>query len=83
MNRSLNKLSEAWRNTDVSTVMSGHLALGETDKNVFDLSTIREPITTTKEVILSPFKMQTMHGVSKVTDHVKWVHVIMEPREQG
>ena len=27
--------------------------------------------------------MQTMPGVSKVTGHIKWVHVIAELREQG
>ena len=36
-----NKLSEAWRNMYVSTVMAGQLILGETAKDVFNLSTIK------------------------------------------
>ena len=81
--QNFNKLSEAWRNTYVSTVMAGQLALSETAKNVFDLPTVRGPINTTKEVILSPFEMQTMPGSSKVMGHIKQVHVIIDPREQG
>ena len=81
--QNLNELSEAWRNTYVSTVMAGQLALSESAKNVFDLSTVRWPLTTTMEVILSPFETQTVPGTSKVKSHVKWVHVIVEPREQG
>ena len=76
-------LNEAWRNTYVSTVMAGQLALGEVVKNVFDLSTVMGLITTKKEVIKSPFEMQTMPGISKVTGHIKWVDIITEPREQG
>ena len=40
-------------------------------------------ITTPKEVILSPFEMQTMPGFNKVMGHVKPVHVITEPRQQA
>ena len=44
------ELSEAWRDTYVSTVMAGQLTLGKTAKDVFDLSTVKGLITTTKEV---------------------------------
>ena len=40
-------------------------------------------ITTSQEVTLAPFEMQNVAGVSKVTGHIKWVHVIEEPKEQG
>ena len=63
--------------------MAGQLALGETVKDVFDLSTVKGLITTTKEVILFPFEMKTVSSVSKVTGHAEWVHVITEPREKG
>ena len=38
-------------------------------------------IATTNEVILSPFEMQTMPDISKVTGYGKQVHVITEPKE--
>ena len=81
--QNFNKLSEALRNMYVSTAVAGQLTLGETVKDVFDLSTIKALITTTKEVHPSPFEMQTMPCISKVTGHVKQVHVITQPGEQG
>ena len=59
------------------------MALDKTAENVFDLSTVRELITTPKEVILSPSETQTMPGISKIMGHIKRVHVITEPREQS
>ena len=61
----------------------GQLALSETAKNVFNLSTVKGPIITSKEVTQFPFEMQTVSSVSKVIGHIRWVHVIAEPREQG
>ena len=81
--QNFNELMEAWRNTYVSTVTAGQLALSKTAENIFNLSTVRGPIITFKEVILSPFEMQTVPGVSKVMGHVEWVPVIAEPKEHG
>ena len=78
-----NELTEAWRNTYMSTVTAGHLVFSETAVNVFNVSTVRGLILTSKEVTLSPFEMQTVPGVSKVTGHIKGVHVIAELRKQG
>ena len=81
--QNFNKLTEAWRNTYVSMVTAGQLALGKTADNVFNLLTVKGLIITSKEVILSLFEMQTVPGVSKVTVYIKWVHIIAEPRGQG
>ena len=51
--QNFNKLTEAWRNIYVSTIMAGQLALGQLTENAFDLSTVKGPITTPKELILS------------------------------
>ena len=59
------------------------LAPSKTTDNVFNLSTVKGLIITSKEINLSFFEMQTIPGVSKVMGHVKWVHVIEEPQEQG
>ena len=77
--QNFNKLIEAWINTYVSMVTVGQLALSETAENVFNLSTVKEPIITSKEVTLSPFETQTVPDVSKVMGHVKWVHVTADP----
>ena len=58
--QNLNELNEAWRNMYVSTVTAGQLAPGKTAKSVFNLSMIRGLIITSKEVIPSPFEMQTV-----------------------
>ena len=81
--QNFNKSSETWRNMYISMVMVGQLTLGETAKDVFDFSTVKGQITTTKEVHLSPFEMQAVPGISKVAGHVKGVHMIAEPRDQG
>ena len=81
--QNFNKLTVAWRNKYVSIVTAGHLVLSKTRENVFTLSTVKGLIITSKEVTLSPFETQTVPGVSRVTGHVKQVHVIAEPREQG
>ena len=81
--QNFNELMEVWRNMYISTVTVGQLALSKTAKSVFNLSTVRGPIITSKKVILSTFQMQTMSDVSRVMGHVKQVHVIAEPREQG
>ena len=39
--QNFSELTEAWRNTYVSTVSAGQLAFSETTKNVFNLSTVR------------------------------------------
>ena len=77
------ELTKAWRNTYVSTVTPGQLTLGKAAENVFDLSSVKVLITTPKEIILSPFEMQTVSAVSKVTGQVKWVHVIADPRNRA
>ena len=59
------------------------MALSETAKNVFSLSTVKGLIITSKEVTLSPFEMQTVPGISKVMGHVKRVHILAESWEQG
>ena len=71
MSRTLTNLTEAWRNTYISTATAGQLALSETVKNVFNLSTVKGPILPLRKVTLSPFEMQTVPGFSKVTGHVK------------
>ena len=63
--------------------MVGQLALNETADNVFNLSTMKGLIITSKEVTLFPFETWTVSSVSKVTGHVRRVHVIAEPREQA
>ena len=50
---------------------------------IFNLSVVKGPVATSQEVTLAPFEMQTVASVSKVTSHIKWVHVIVEPKEQG
>ena len=55
--QNFNELSEAWRNTYVSTITAGQLAFGKPIKNVIDLSTVKGPLTTHMEVTLSPFEM--------------------------
>ena len=77
-----NKMTEAWRNRYLSTVTAGQLPFVETAKNVFNLSTMKGPIIISKEVTMSPFEIWTMSSVSKVTGHIKQVHVIAEPKEQ-
>ena len=79
----VNELTEAWRNTYVSTITVGQLALGKTMEDVFNLSVMKGLITTFQEVTLSPFETQTVATVSKVTGHVKQMHVIAEPKEPG
>ena len=78
-----NELMEVWRNTYVGMITAGQLVLSEPAEDIFNLTVVNGLITTSKEVTLSPFKIQTVTGVSKVTDHIKWVHVIAEPKEQG
>ena len=56
---------------------------GKATEDVFILSVVKGLITTSQEVTLAPFEMQTVASVSKVTGHIKWVHVITVPKEQG
>ena len=58
---------------------SGPVGTWHNPENVFNLSTMKGLIITSKEVTLSPFEMQTVSSISKVTGHVRWVHVISEP----
>ena len=81
--QNFNELTEAWGYTYISMVTVGQLALGETAEKVFNLSIVKGWIITSKEVTLSPFEMQTVSSVSKVTGHHKRVHVIEETREQS
>ena len=69
--QNFNKFKEAWRNTYISMVTVGQLAIGKITENVFNLSTIKGLIITSMEVTLSLFKIQAVSSVSKVTDHVK------------
>ena len=69
--QNFNELMEASRNTYISTVTMGQLPLGETTRNVFNLSIVKGPIITSMEVSLCPFEMQIVSSVSKVIGHVR------------
>ena len=81
--QNFSELTEAWQKTYISTITVGQLEPGKATEDVFNLSVLKGSITTSNEVILAPFKMQTVANVTKVTGHMKWEHVITEPKEQG
>ena len=51
--QNFNELTKACRNTYVSTITEGQLALSKLTENVFDLSNVKGLITTPNEVATS------------------------------
>ena len=60
---------EALRITYQSTITAGQFGLGEAAEDIFNLSVVKGLITTSQQVTLAPFEMQTVDSVSKVTGH--------------
>ena len=76
----LKNMSETWKQTYVSTVLSGAAVVdGSADpSDSFNLDDIKGKVVSTIKTTIGPFQTAVIKGKSKITSHDKRVHVIVE-----
>ena len=72
----LQSLSQSWKLAYVSTIILKSALVGDPD---FDLDRVKGKVVTTKKVKMPAFQTIITKGLTKVTGHQKYVHVLLEP----
>ena len=77
--RNVSKTGTMWHKTIGNTAITGQMEVSETD---FDTTSINSPLVTTKCAVIPPFTCKQVKGMTKITGHSKWIHVVAEPLDE-
>ena len=73
----LRQLDDVWRGTSVSVAINlQKVAVSTIGFNLWD---VKGPIMTTQEIVLTPQEVRRVHGIMRMKEHQKRIHVIAEP----
>ena len=73
-------LGKAWDRARISSYIGGKAVRVQEGTN-FSLDQVKGDIKLTKDVIIKPFEVVRVQGISKIKKHQKWVHVMVEPKD--
>ena len=73
-------LGKAWDRARISSYIGGR-AVKLQQGTDFVLDQVKGNLKLTKGVILQPFEVVKVHGITKVRNYQKWVNIIVEPKE--
>ena len=72
----LQSLSQSWKLAYMSTIISKSSQVGDQE---FDFDQVKGKVVTTKKVKIPTFQTVIAKGLTKVAEHKKHVHVLVEP----
>ena len=72
----LQSLSQSCKLAYVNTIISKSSQVGDQE---FELDQVKGKVVTAKKVKIPPFQIMIAKGLTKVTGHQKYVHVLVEP----
>ena len=76
----ITSLNKAWDRARICSYIGGRAVKVQECKD-FTLDQVKGSLKLTKDVTLQPFESVRVRGITKVRNHQKRVHVIVEPRE--
>ena len=76
----ITSLNKAWDRARICSYIGGRAVKVQECKD-FTLDHVKGSLTLTKYITLQPFESVRVRGITKVRNHQKRVHVIVEPRE--
>ena len=74
-------LGKAWDRACISSYIGGRVVKTSGGYRNFALDQVKGNIKLTKDVIIQPFETIKVQGITKVRNHQKLVHIMVEPRQ--
>ena len=77
--KELQQAGKTWKQVYLSTVVSKRYTMKGLDGPEYDLKGVKGKISTIKEVVIPPFKITVVKGLTNLMTHSKCLTVVVEP----